>query len=98
MPVCYVVARWFYGGDTVHTRRATVMPLNKPVLFRTPVRHGGPLLFKPPGSLPGERRFNTVYPDTMRCLQASLRCGPVGPRCPHCIAAGTENRDSVNKA
>ena len=53
---------------------------------------------KPPGPLPGERRFNTVYPDSMRCLSASLRCGPGGSRCPHRSAAATENRDSVNEA
>ena len=27
-------------------------------------------------------RFNTVYPDSIRCLPASLRLGPGGPRCP----------------
>jgi len=32
--------------------------------------------FKPPGPHPGERWLNTVYPDSMRCLPASLRCGP----------------------
>jgi len=38
MPVCYGVGRWSYGGDTVHARRATMMPRNQPALFRTPVR------------------------------------------------------------
>jgi len=33
-------------------------------------------VFETPGPLPGERRFITVYPDSMRCLPASLRCGP----------------------
>ena len=40
MPVCYGVARWSYGGDTVHTVRATVMPRTKLALFCTPVRPG----------------------------------------------------------
>jgi len=53
---------------------------------------------KPPGPHPGERRFNTVYPDSMRCLPASLRRGPGGPRCPHRSDDGTEIRDSVNEA
>ena len=34
----------------------------------------------------------------MRCLPASLRRGPGGPRCPHRSDAGTEIRDSVNEA
>jgi len=95
MLVCYGVARWSYGGDTVYAGRATVMPRNKPALFHTPVLLKN---LKPPGSLPGERRFNTVYPDLMWCLPASLRCGPGGPPCPNRSAAGTENRDSVNEA
>jgi len=33
-------ARWSYGGDTVDAGRATIMPQNKPVLFRSPVSHG----------------------------------------------------------
>jgi len=37
-------------------------------------------VLKPPGQLPGERRFNTVYPDSLQCLPASLRCGPRWPR------------------
>jgi len=82
-------ARWSYGGDTVHARRATVMPWNKPALFRSQVS---------PGAISRERRFSTVYLDSMRCLQASLRCGPGEPRCPHGSDAGTENRDSVNEA
>jgi len=40
MPVCYGVARWSYGGDTVHAGRATVMPQKKPALFLIPVRPG----------------------------------------------------------
>ena len=78
-----------------------MMSRNKPALFRSPVRPGESRLFKkliPPGPLPGERRFSTVYPDSMRCLPVSLRCGLGGPRCPHRSDAGTENRDSVNKA
>jgi len=102
MPVCYGVARWSYGGDTVHAGRATVMPRTKPALFHTLVRPGETRLFKkkmkPLGPLPGELRFNTVYPDSMRCLPASLRCGPGGPRNPHRSATGTENWDSVNEA
>jgi len=46
MPICYGVFRWSYGGDTVHAGKATVMPRNKPALFRTPVRPGEPRLFK----------------------------------------------------
>jgi len=33
--------------------------------------------------------FNTVYPDSVRCVLG-------GPRCPHRSATGTENRDCVN--
>jgi len=40
MPVCYGFARWSYGGDKVYAGRATVMPQNKPALFRSPVRPG----------------------------------------------------------
>jgi len=61
-----------------------------------PVSPGCLKKLKPPGSLPGERRFNTVYPDSMRCLSASLRCGPGGPR--PLNASGTKNWDSVNEA
>jgi len=93
MPVFFGFARRSY--DTVHAGRATVMPQNKPALFRSPVRPGCLKKMKPPGPLPGERRFNTVYPDSMRCLPASLRCGPGGPRCPHW---DTEIRDSVYEA
>jgi len=100
MLVCYGFARWSYGGDTVHAGKATMMPRNKPALFYSPVRPGESrrFFFKPPGPHPGERRFNTVYPDLMRCLPASLRRGPGGPRCPHRSDAGTEIRDSVNEA
>jgi len=53
------------------------MPQNKPALFRSPVRPGWFKQFETTGPLPGERRFNTAYPDSMRCLKkASLRCGP----------------------
>jgi len=79
MPVCYGVARGSYGGKTVHAGRATVMARNNPALFCTLVRPSEPRLFKNlklPGPLPGERRLNTVYPDSMRSLPASLRCGP----------------------
>jgi len=96
MPDCYGFARWTYGGNTVHGGRATVMYGNKPALFRIPVRPGCFIFWNHP--LPGERRFNTVYPDSMRYLPASLRCGSGGPRKPHCSDAGTENRDSVNEA
>jgi len=41
MPVCYGFTRWSYGGDTVHARRATVMPRSKPALFCSPVRPWG---------------------------------------------------------
>jgi len=40
MPVCYGFARLSYGGDTVDAGRATVMPREKPALFRSPVSHG----------------------------------------------------------
>ena len=78
----------------------TVMSRNEPVLFRSPVRLGEVVLknLKPLGPLSGECRFNTVYPDSMRCLPASLRCGPGGPRYLHRSVAGTENRNSVNEA
>jgi len=74
------------------------MPRNKPALFCSPVRPGGFNFLKPPGPHPGERRFNMVPPDSMRCLPVSLRRGPGGPRCPHRSDAGTEIRDSVNEA
>jgi len=35
-----------HGGDTVHAGRATVMPRNKPALFRSPVRPGESRLLK----------------------------------------------------
>jgi len=38
-----------------------------------------------------------VYPDSMRCLPPSLRCGPGVPQCPYRSDAGTEIRDSVNE-
>jgi len=96
--VCYGFTRRSYGGDTVDAGRATVMPRNKPALFRIPVSHGCLKKLKPPGPLPGEHWFNTVYLDSMRCLLALLRCGPGMPRCPHRSDAGTEIRDSVNEA
>jgi len=68
------------------------MPRNKPALFRSPVLPG---CFK---KFPCECRFNTVYPGSIRCLPAALRCGPDGPQCPHRSNAGTENRDSMNEA
>jgi len=98
MPVCYGFARWSYGGDTVHAKRATVMPRNKPMLFHSPVRPGESNILKPLGPYPGECRFNTVYPNSMWCLPASLRCGPSGPRSLHRSDIGTKIRDSVNEA
>jgi len=53
MPVCYGFARWSYGGDTVHTGRATVMPRNKPALFAArcvPVSRGGFKFFETTGA------------------------------------------------
>ena len=100
MPVCYGFARWSYGRDTVHAGRATVMPRNKPVLFRSPVRPDESWRLqklKPPGPHPGKSRFNTIYPDSMRCLPASLRCGLGGSRCPHRSDAGTKIWDSVTR-
>ena len=74
MPVCYGVARWSYGGDTVHAGRATVMPRNKPALFRT---RCVPVIFlKLSGPLHGECRFNTLYLDSMRCLNIYAKGGP----------------------
>jgi len=64
MPVSFGFARWSYGGDTVNAGKATVIPRDKPALFRSPVRPGYLKKVKP---LPGERRFSTVYPDSMRC-------------------------------
>jgi len=93
-----VVLRWRYGscrksyGDATGKAGVVSHPGSSrwsPVVLK---------ILKPPGPLPGERRFNTVYPDSMRCLSASLRCGPGGSRCPHRSAAATENRDSVNEA
>ena len=40
IPVYYGFTRWSYSGDTNHAGKATVMPRNKPALFRTKVRHG----------------------------------------------------------
>jgi len=56
MPVCYGFARWSYGGDTVHAWRATVMPRNKPALFRSPSSRGCLKKLKQPGPLPCESR------------------------------------------
>jgi len=93
-----VVLRWRFGSCR---KSYTVMPRYKPALFRSPVRPDESKLLKklkPPGPLSGERRFNTVYPDSMRCLSASLRCDPEGPRCPQDSEAENENQDSVNEA
>jgi len=38
--VCYGFTQWSYGGDKVHAGIATVLPRNKPELFRSPVRPG----------------------------------------------------------
>ena len=74
------------GSLTVHAGRATVTPRKKPALFRRPVRPGESRLFltilKPLRPLPGERRFNTVYMDLMRCLPTSLRFCSGVHRCP----------------
>jgi len=81
MPVCYGFARWSYGGDTVHAGRATVMPRNKTVLFRSPVRPGKSWFkkMKPPGPHP-------VKAGSTRCIMIQYgvcrrRYGvdPVGP-------------------
>jgi len=90
MPVCYGFARWSHGGDTVDTERATVMPRNKPALFRSRVGPGCFNKIQTTGALLGEHRLNTVYNDSMRCLPAPLRCGPGRPRYPHRSDAGTE--------
>jgi len=73
MPVCFGVARWSYGGEAVYAGRATAMPRNKQALYRLFKK------LKPPEPYTGERRFNTIYPDSIQCLPASLRCGPGGP-------------------
>jgi len=98
MLVCYIFARWSYGEDTVHAGRAKMKPWNKPALFCSPERPGCFKKLKPQGPLPCECRFNTVYPDSMQCSPASLRCGPSGPMCPHCSNTGTKNQDSVSDA
>jgi len=56
------------------------------------------LNLKPPVLFPGAHRFNTVYPDSRRCLPAPLRCGPGRFRCPHRSDAGTEILESVYEA
>jgi len=53
---------------------------------------------KQPGPFSGNCRFNTVYPDSMRCMRASLLLGSGWPRCRHLSDAVAENRDSVNEA
>ena len=91
MPVRYGFALRSYGGDTIHAGRATVMPWNKPALFRSPVR-------------PGESRMFKEIAGSTRCIP--IQCGacrrrygviPVG----HGVSrrrAGTEHRDNVNEA
>ena len=37
---------------------------------------------KPPGLAPGDSQFNTVHPDSMQCLPASLQYGPGWSLCP----------------
>ena len=76
MSVCYDFARWSYCVDTIHAGRATVLPRKKPALFRSPVSSGCLKKLKLHGPLLYEHRFSTVYPDSMRCLPASLRWGP----------------------
>jgi len=67
-----------------HAGRATVMPWNKLTLFSPPgASRWVPVVFKLLKLLTGDRRFNTVYPDSTRCLPASLRRGSGWPRCPH---------------
>jgi len=73
MPVYYGFARWSYDEDTVHVGRATVVPRNKPVLFRSPVRPGESRRFlkkkfETTGATSqgtpvqhGESRFNAVF-------------------------------------
>jgi len=58
MPVYDRFIRWSYDEDMDHVGRATVMPRNEPALFRTPVCPGCLKKLKPPGLLPGYRRFN----------------------------------------
>jgi len=82
--------------ETGHVEEATVLPRNRPVLFRTPVSLG--CLNKTPLKLPGDRRFNTVYSVSMRCLPTSLRCGPGLSRCLHRSDAQAENREIVSEA
>ena len=66
MPVGYGFAMWSYGVDTVHDGRDTVMPRKKLALFRSTVSSSCLKQIEPPEPLPGERRSNTVYPDSMR--------------------------------
>ena len=70
------------------------MPQNKRALLRTPMSSDCLKKIKPQGPLPGDLLFNTVYPDSMRCLQVSLRCGSGV----HTVATpGLKSRDSMDE-
>jgi len=72
-----------------------MMPRNKPMLFRSPVRPGESWRFKKKRNHRGHILVNA---GSMRFLPASLRCGLGGSRCPHRSDARTDIRDSVNEA
>jgi len=86
-----VVLRWSYGDAPEYAGVVSQPDASHWVPVDKKWNHRGHFL-------PGERLFNTVYRDSMRCLSASLRCGFCGPRFPHRSDAGTENLDSVNEA
>ena len=98
MSVYYGFTRRSYCGDTVNGVRATIMPVYKPVLFRTPVRAGESRLFKKGWNHWGH--FPMIAGSTRRIpiqCGACLRRYGVVP-CLHWGDAGTENRDSVKEA
>ena len=73
IPVYYDFTKWSNGGGTNHIGKATAMSRNKPALFSVSVCLVCLKSFKTIEPLPGDRRFNVVYPDSMRCFPASLR-------------------------
>ena len=100
MAVCYGVARWSYVEIRFTPQEVWWCPGISRRSFTpqcVPEKPGCLKKLKSPGPLPGECRFNTVYPDFLWCLPASLQFSHGGPLCPHRSVTGTENRDSVNK-
>ena len=89
MPVCYGFARGSYGGETVDVGGATVMPRNKPALFRSPV---SPACFKKKWN---HRGHFPVHTGSTRCIP--IQCGacrrrydvvPVRPGVPTVATSG----------